>query len=529
MPSKVTEQWLRENKSRCILAKVGVYKQGTGETFFYLSTRPYITTSGDTMFLPIISGGLQFAEGLNRDGTASSSWGDLEINNPNGEYDSWFDDAQYIWVNRPIQLYYGDPEWVTTDFTAITNDFELVFNGIILNIDARNRTKINIKIRDKMEQLNTPVTEEKLGTYGTWGNVGGQTNKDEIKPLVFGEVHNTTPMNIDPSTLEYMVNSGPTEELIEVRDNGVPIYTNGSPTATGANVTNIATLGKFKLLAAPAGTITTSVKGIKNSINLSNGSLVSGTYSNNIANLVALITTQYGKSYLRLTAADLDLTNLSAFASANTQPVGILIKDNTTVKAACASLTSSIGASIYFNRLGKLQILRFGVPTSDPNVTITDNDIIQNSLNVQEKIGVIVAAKIGYCKNWTVQKDLTTGIPKEHKDLFAEEWLVETSDSSGGLTAIKDLYKLNEEPDQKNTMLITQATALAEANRLTAFYSVPKTIYTFVGTPRMQILKLGQPITIYHNRFNMSAGKTGQVVALGPNWSTGLVNVGVLI
>jgi hypothetical protein len=74
-----------------------------------------------------------------------------------------------------------------------------------------------------------------------------------------------------------------------------------------------------------------------------------------------------------------------------------------------------------------------------------------------------------------------------------------------------------------------QANALAEANRLTAYYSTARTIFTFTGTPRMQALKLGQPVTLTHNRFNLSAGKSGQVVALGPNWTTGQVNVGVLI
>jgi hypothetical protein len=526
--SLVTETWLSNNSvRRCILARVQMYDVVAGvDKYVYLSNAPYITTTSDVQFSPIISGGLQFSESITKEGSSSTSYGDLELNNPNGDLDSWLDDTTYIWVNRTIQLYYGDPTWVTSNFTGITTDFELVFDGIVVDVAARTRNKVNIKVRDKMEALNTPVTETKLGVYGSWG-ASAQPNADSIIPIVFGEVHNITPMLIDPSAAggEYYASNGPVELLIEVRDNGIPVHISGS--VTGVDSTNLATLGKFKLNASPAGAITISVQGVKNSINLATGALVSGTYANNVANLIALISTQYGKSYTKLVAADLDLTNLTAFQTANTQPVGIIVNDTTTVKNICSTLAESIGAQLFFTRKGKLQLIKFGIDTSDPSITITDRDILQQSLTMAEKIPVIAATKIAYCKNWTIQRDLTTGIPQSHKNMFSEEWMTITSTTD--TTAIKDLYQLTEEPSQKNTMLIDYDSALAEANRLTGEYSTSRTIFTFMGTPRMQLLKLGQGVTLVHNRFGLSAGKTGQVIQLSPNWSTGFVNVGVLI
>jgi hypothetical protein len=526
--SNVTDAWLQSNTvRRCVLITAGYYDVGsTTEKTVYLSNMGYSTTSGDVNYLPIVAAGLQFSESMSIDGGISSSIGDIELHNPNGTFDSWIDATQRIWVNRSIQIYYGDPSWTSATISDVPTSFELVFDGLIFDIDSRSRETLNIKVRDKMERLNAPLTETKLGTYGTWG--GGQTNQDATRPLVFGEVHNMTPLQTDPSQIEFMFNSGTTESLIEVRDNGVPIYNTGL--TGGANVT--LTAGTFRLTAALAGVATCSVQGVKRSIDLTNGN-ENATYVNNIANLVALITTKFGKSYTQLAASDLDLTNLAAFQTANsTKAVGIVINDSATVLDACQQLCSSLGAQIYFTRKGKLQLLQLGIPTSDASITITDNDIIHHSLNITGKTNVVATATLGYCKNWTVQEGLVTGIPQQHKDMFATEWFTYTPTIGGAYATTKTVYKLTADPVQKNTMLIQTADATTEANRLQAYYYTPHIIYSFIGTPRMQQLKLGQPVTLIHSRFglyNGGAGRSGQVVALGPNWSTGQVNVGVLI
>lgn len=518
-----SQQWLEDTTvRRCILVKATVYDVvAASEISIYMSNTGYITTSSDVLFLPIIRGGLKFTESLAMDGSPSVSYGDVEIYNPNGDYDSWLDNTKYVWVNRPIQLYYGDPSWVTTNISQVYTDFELIFDGLISDIDSKQRDTINIKVRDKMERLNTPITENKLGTYGTWA--GGQTNQDSIKPLIFGEVHNIEPMLVDPSTLEYLVNDGPIESVVEIRDNGIPIYSRDIPAVNGATITTAT--GKFTLTYPLAGTCTASVQGIKNSINLIDGSLVSGVYSNNIANLIALIVTQYGKSYTRLSASDLDLSNLLSFSTANTQAVGTIVTDRDNLINVCQELASSIGAQLFFTRKGKLQLLKYGVPTSDASVTITDNDIIHHSLFISNRSQIIAATKLGYAKNWTIQDNLLSSIPQQHKDLFAEEWLTVTSTNP----TVQGLYKLNVDPVQKDTMLIRATDATTEATRLTNFFSTVRTIYSFTGTSKLLSLKLGQPVSLVHNRFGLSSGKSGQVVALSPDWSRGLIDVEVLI
>jgi hypothetical protein len=520
--SLVTQEWLKNTTvRRCILVEVNAWTPGVAEFPIYMSTTGYITTTSDVFYAPIIKGGLKFTESLPSDSNPSSSYGDIEIYNNNGERDAWLDDSQYVFVNREVRIYYGDPTWITTNETQVESDFELIFTGVIVDIDTRSRDSIHLMVSDKMELLNYPVTEHKLGIYGAWD--GGQTNQDEIIPLIFGEVHNVEPLYANPATLEYMFNDGAAEGIVEIRDNGVPVYTRTTLT-TGATVDN--TTGKFTLIATPAGQITVSVQGVKKSINLTNGSLIDGTYNNNIANLIALLVTQYGNLNTNIDANDLDLPQLSAFAAANTQYVGVPVKEDTLVNV-CQTLASSIGATLFFTRQGKLQLLRYGIPTSDPSVNITENDIIHQSLSISYRSPILASTKIGYAKNWTVQENLQSSIPQEHKDLFATEWLTFTIVDDPTVTK----YKLKEDPVQKDTMLIEGTPAETEATRLNTFYKERHTTYRFTGTNNLFTLKLGQPVQLFHSRFDLNndgTGTTCQVVGLSPDWSKGLIDVEVL-
>ena len=526
-----SQAWLEDPKAiKSIFVIVSRYNVSTtSEETIYLSTTGYITASADVSFEPILNNGVSLTESLSIDGGLSFSFGDVEIVNPNGDLDTWLSDNYYIWVNRPIKIFYGDPQWNTTNITSFQTDFLKVFDGLVANVDSRSRTVLNIKVRDKMERLNAPVSENKLGTYGTWG-ASTQPNKDTIRPLVFGEVFNVEPLLVDPSTLKYMFNDGNSELVIEIRDNGVPIYTAPGITAgltTGATITLGA--GTFVLAHPLAGGITASIQGVKDSIDLSTGALVSGTYNNNIANLIALITTQYGKSYTKLAASDLDLTNLSTFAAANTQSVGISITGGANVLTVCQQLADSIGAQLYFNRVGKLQLLRLGGGfTGSAVTTITDSDILLNTLSVSNKLTIVAASKVGYVKAWTVQEGLVTGIPDEHKVMFATEWYTRTATNS----TAQSLYKLHIDPQQKDTLLLVGAEADSEASRLKNYYSNPRIIYKMTCTAKMLSLELGQNVTLIHNRFDLyngGSGRSGQVYSLSPNWLAGTVEVEVIV
>lgn len=497
----------------------------------YLSSVGYLLSDSSISFDPVINNSIRFTETLSVDGGTSMSYGDIEINNFNGEKDDWLDSSKYIWVNRSIQIYIGDPSWTATNITDFTTSkFFLAFDGIIANIDSRKRETLNIVLRDKLQRLNTPITTATLGEYGVWQGPVAYPNKDQLKPLVFGEVHNIEPIVIDPSDYEYIVNNSDTEQIIEIRDNGVPIYTSGATGVVGAvelsgagtatiNLTN----GTFELDQSPYGTITASVQGVKKRVNLSSGALES-VYENNIAKIVALIVTEYGDPAYKLAASELDLVSFSTFA-ANTQPIGIYISDRENVINVCQALVESIGGQLFMNRFGKLQILRLFDYTPDPVITITDADILHHSLGISERTEVISAASINAVKNWTIQTGVLTDLPIDHKTLFEQDFTTSTSED----TSTTSLYRLNGKPEPRNSLLIRKVDADAEASRLVTKFKVPKTIYKFTGTARLLSVRLGQQVTLVHNRFNLQSGKTGQVVSVSPDLLNAKIEIEVII
>lgn len=526
MPStQYEQQWLEDPSAiRMLIVRVTPKYSATAngvyvDTTLYFSNAPFVSTDATIVCNPIIRGNFTLGEALSSDGGFSMSLGDIELDNPNGELDQYLNTSYWIWSNCSLQIYYGDPTWSTSN-AQLTTKFATIFDGVCDDIDSRTRKTLNLKIRDKMERLNSPVTESKLGTYGTWS--GGQQNQDTIKPLVFGEVFNITPMLIDPSTLEYMVHDGAIEKIIEIRDNGYPVYTNGGDTS-GATV-DLST-GKFKLYRPPAGQVTCSVQGTTTSINLTTGNSQT-SYSDTIASIIATIVAVYGKSNTRFTGTDLDLTNLNSFNTSNTQPVGYAVIDTSNVLTVCSELARSLGSQLVMTRGGKLRLIQYGTGFVNSDITeINENDIIYNSLTISERLQVIAATKLGYCKNWTVQQNVTTNIPIFNKDSLAEEYLTTTVTDS----AVATTHKLTVDPEQKNTHLLVTSDATTEATRLNNFYKTQRTIYKLTGTSKLLGLQLGQTVTLKHSRFSLSNGVSSQVVSINSNWGTSYVDVEVIV
>lgn len=160
-----------------------------------------------------------------------------------------------MWVNRAITISVGDITWPRSQFVTL-------FSGVVASFESRSSGRLNIILRDKMERLNTPVSEAELG--------GTSENKDRLIPVTLGEVHNVSPLLVDAANHVYQVNNGQCEGIIEVRDNGVPV-----------SATNNLFAGTFTLLASPAGTITASVQGVT-------------PYVNTVAGCVKILVKSYG-------------------------------------------------------------------------------------------------------------------------------------------------------------------------------------------------------------------------------------------
>lgn len=467
--------WLEDSGAqRVMLFEVGV-KTGGADVTRYLSTRSYIGSAA-TPYEAVVAGGLKVTESISMDGQASLSAGDIEIYNGDGSRDAWLDD---IWANQPVSAFVGDVRWGRADFRQ-------VFSGVIIDIACKSRDRLALRLTNKLERLNTPVTDVKIG--------GNATNPDALVPVLLGECSNITPVQTNPNTLEYAFGDGANEGIIEVRTDGKP----------RAAVTVSAGTGRFVFNEAVGpGMVTCSAQGTK----------YNGAYVSTVGQLVQYLVTQRGKTSTRFTAADLDTAQLAAFEQANSQPVGLYLTDRTNVLVACQQLASSVGAQLVPSMAGKLRLIQFAIPTS-ATVEIRPSQQLDRSITIVNRTEVAAAVKVGYCRNWTVQPSLQTSLPDAHKNLYAQEWLSVTATDA----TVQAAYKLDAEPTQVDTCLLRKADAQAEASRRLELVKVPRTTYRFEATPAQLLTELGQAVRLFSGRFGLMAGKVGLVTSRTVDW-----------
>lgn len=455
-----------------------LFEVGSSSGTRYLSNTMYNSSSATTRYEAVVAGGLQVTESISMDADASLSVGDIEIYNNGGERDAWLDD---VWANQPVLAFLGDVRWDRADFRQ-------VFKGVIIDIGCKSRDRLNLRLTNQLERLNTPVTDVKVG--------GNATNPDALVPVLLGEGSNFTPVQTNPNTLEYAF--GGTERLIEARLDGKP-----------REITVDLATGRFKFTSSvEGGQVTCSAQGIK----------YNGAYVNTIGKLVQYLVTQCGKASTRFTADELDTVQLAAFEAAHPQPVGLPLLERTNVLVAVQQLAGSVGAQLVPSMAGKLRLIQFAIPTS-ASIEIRPSQQIDSPsdrIAIVKRTEVQAAVKVGYNRNWTVQANLPTSLPLAHKDLYSKDWLSVTSVDA----AVQAAYKRDAEPVQVDTCLLRKADAQAEADRRLAIVKVPRTTYRFKATAAQLLTELGSAVKLFSDRFGLAAGKPGLVTSRSVDWGT---------
>jgi hypothetical protein len=502
------QTWLeKQNTIRILLVQVDVLYNGT-------TTTKYFSTHGVTVdgieYPAIMRNGFSLTESISLEYTANISYGDIEVINGNGELDIWIT-SQYVWVNKPIRVYVG--ELPQAGATSTIGDFEQIFNGVVSDIDSKDRYTLNLKVRDKLEKLNTSISEALLGNYyngvdNVDTSVYVNQNNNSIRPVCFGEVFNITPLLSDPVNLHYMVNTIDVERIIEVRDNGVPVlFTQTSPVPAGS----------FQLLKSPVGIVTCSVQGTKQVVSTSTGAVTAG-YSDSGSNTILTILRLYGKA---LDSTEIDL---ASFTTLGTYSVGVYLSERANVLKVCQDIARDCGHVLTITRQGKVRLVDLKIPNTYV-ASITESDILLNTLSISKKLDVIAGVKLGYSKNYTQQPNLLTAIPQQHKDFYASDY----TESVKQDLSVKSAYSITVEPALQETYLIdgneTDVVSLSMLN----LFKVPRIVYKFTGTARLLSVQLGDGIQLSNiSRFGLSSS-IGLVISTSPNWTRGTIDLEVLV
>ena len=418
-----------------------------------------------------------------------------------------------MWNKRPIKVHLGDPSWPKSDFV-------LIFDGLIQEITAPSENTLSFTLFDKLQRLNDPISERTLTTLGAERAAAGltaysETTLSNVLPLLFGEVFNIQPLLVDKggatgSGQMYMINDGAVAGTIEVRDNGVPVTVTDSPST-----------GTFTLLSSPFGTITCSAQG-------------KTPYTNTISGIITQLVTNYGTVANRFAASEISFTD---FENTNSQPVGFYCSDRTNILDACNQLAKSLNANLICPSIvvtdgvvstSKLRLVEIKAPAGTPKYSLNDDNMILNTLSIQQMFPVRPSIKLGYCKNYTIQVAVSAGVSPQSR--FDEPYLYTTKENPTQKTLYRDSGTVAEE----ETLLLVTTDAVAEAQKRLTLWEKQRYVVTADYLPHLMFVQLGDIVRVKSARFRLTTqqlpeGTLGMVYSVTRNWTTGIVSIGVLV
>lgn len=467
-------RWLRaDGEARCVLVEADAWSTTWGLQTHTLANFPFVTRPSDspanTIYDERVASFPQFEARLSElfFGRSTFSTGALDLDNSDGALDSWLEDG---WDGRPVRLYLGSPSWPRAEFRPI-------LTGAIADIEALDRNRLSLKLRDKTAAINVPAQTNLVG--------GATANKDQVIPLCFGQCFNVEPVLIDAATHRYQVHDGVISGITAVRDNGIGV----------AFTPNLAA-GTFTLSAQPAGRITADVQ----------GAAPSGAYLTTAAALVQhLITTRSA-----LTTADLDAPSVAAFGALCPQTLGLYVRERRNLVELIDDLVASVGGWWGFDRTGRLRLGRLDLPGGTPVLTLTADDIDEGEIRLTRRELPPATLRLGYARNWTPQPDgLAGAVTEANRALFAAPTQI-----AKATQAVKAKHLLASEPDVVDTLLALSAEADAEAARRIALRTQIRTVTSLVAMAAPHFVSLGDIVHLAHPRFGYALGALAVVVGI---------------
>lgn len=497
-----TINWLNSaNHVKCILVDISEVRNqtNTADTTFYFSSLPYTPE-----YNPILQSGLSFTESLSIDASISISYGTIELDNTAGHSDSLL---TYVWKRRPIKIYLGDPSWTKSDFV-------LIFDGLVEDLISTNENSLTISLFDKLQKLNDVLQTRAIKDLSYSESITTSTTRDTVLPLLFGEAFNLQPLYVDNGSTAntgkiYKVHDGNIDDIIEVRDNGVPVP-----------IIKKLSTGEFETASNPQGVLTCTARANATSICT-------------VPELIKIIVKNHGNTTNRFVDADIDFSAVSG----NTSKVGLYCKDRLNILDACSQLAKSINAGLVCSSISitgtnlsnyqvttsKLKLIELKAPTGTSKWNLTDDYMVEGSLSIRETFPVKPTVKLAYCKNYTIQQTVSEGLNPGSN--FSEEYLYITNT----LAQEQILYRDTGSVEEETTALLITSEASAEAQKRSQLWGTQRFLINATYLPQFIFVQLGDIVSITSNRFSLSSSKQGIIYSVTRNWLTGLVDIGVLV
>ena len=465
--------WLANpEEDRLMLAEVKAYSEAS-EVTRYLGSRFYHTGAADspanTTYLGRLVGSPAFTVAMSEafGGRSFISIGSIEIDNSDGELDSWITDA---WDGRDATIKIGDPAWEISDFRTI-------LTGLVDRLAIQDDLTLELTLRDRQRQLDVPIQTTLIGSG---------PNEDLPIPLCYGEVFNITPVLINDTTHEYQVHEGQIEDVVAVYEDGV---------ATSLTVTEDLSNGKFTLSAAPSGTLTCDIKGHD----------PSGSYKTTPGDILREIVCR-----VLTDPTDLDTSAFSAMNVDAPYTIGLYVSKRQNL-LDIADVVLPVGWYYGFNRAGLFTLAVLKDPSEGSSVLTVDNLETTDDLGVQKADVPSWRARVGYKRCWTTSTNPDSTASETHRAWLKSEFtlIAKSEDAS-----VKTTHLLAQDPEMFQSLIVGSSDATTEATRIQALFGTQRYTYSVSAFVAPYQVEIGDVVTITDDRFDLDVGVDCRVIGI---------------
>lgn len=387
-------------------------------------------------------------------GRSRLSWSECVISNPGGVRDSWLDE---YWDGRTVLIKIGHKSWDSSLFVT-------VFRGIASGLQATPEGDLRLFMSDPSEYFNRPIQDALLAT-------GPKTN--DPKPITFGTVFNIEPPLIDSANHRYQVHDAAVSSIDDVRVGGLTV----AYTASAVN-------GRFDTNVTPDGRVTADVTGPNT------------TAVNFINDIVGRLRTALGVTI------NTDSNYMSQLGADAPYGLGLYIDSSRNTMDVLDEIMTSVVGWWRFNTNG--DVIAKVVSLTNPSLSLTEDDIVEQKLELQEVFTPIWRVRVGYKKNYAIQTDgLYGAVTETNRQRYGIEYDIATTSNA----ATKTNHPLAGDPEVKGTLIVSSANASTVATNLLNLFGAERRQYRATALRRAWQLHAGDVITLTHSRYGLSAGK----------------------
>ena len=224
-----------------------------------------------------------------------------------------------------------------------------------------------------------------------------------------------------------------------------------------------------------------------------------------------------------IASGDVSAADVAALDAAAPYELGAAVQGDESALAVMERIAASVGAWFGFDRLGVLRLGRLVAPSSSPTTELTEISITSLERIAQDALPVWRVV-LGWGRNETVQAgELAGSVTAARRAWLAEA--VRTAPAEDA--AVKNRYKLAGEL-RRDTLLVTQANAEAEAARLLALYKVRRDTFKVrarLSAAEVENIDLGQVVRLTWPRYGLAAGRLFVVTGLRQDFERDAVEV----